>query len=124
MSADRRKIGLPTAHALARQATPARTPTPTAHRASSSDVVSDRRIADLETQLSARSHEAIVARAEAELAKGILRKLVGEGPVEFEPYGPGRPDMAGRSYLGLDYGIVDLTDAEAALFDTITEEGT
>lgn len=71
----------------------------------------DRRIADLEAQLAARSHEAIVARAEAELAKGILRKLRAFGA---------RTER--RLLVRSTRGPIPLTDAEAALFDTITEE--
>lgn len=71
----------------------------------------DRRIADLEAALSARSHEAIVARDEAELAKGILRKIA-------------RSVVRYGGWISRTDSVIDLTDAEAALFDSLTKETT
>jgi hypothetical protein len=87
------------------------------------DAERDSRIADLEARLADASHRAVTATEEARVATGILAKLKGMG-VELSPYGPGRPDKDGQHFLGLDYFIVDVTDAEAALFDTITKETT
>jgi hypothetical protein len=76
-------------------------------------------IRDLEARLAKATHDAVVARDRADLAEGILRKVLTDADVEVVEYGPGRPDMAGRRYLGLDYSAIDLTDAQAALLDTI-----
>jgi hypothetical protein len=80
-----------------------------------------RRIAELEAQLAARSHEAIDARNRAELAEGILRKLIGRHVIE-------KPTPVGEVWViedGSDgYREAIVTDAEAALIDTITEEKT
>lgn len=61
----------------------------------------------LEAQLADASHRAITATEEARVAKGILAKVR-----RFE------------EKYGLGFGLVHLTDAESALFDTITKETT
>jgi hypothetical protein len=59
---------------------------------------------------------------ENDLLRSILRRIGTEGNVELDEYGPGRPDKTGERFLALDYSWVDLTHAEAALFDAITTE--
>lgn len=75
-----------------------------------------RRIADLEARLAAATHDAVVARDRADLAVGILRKLKAEAGVEMHTMGA---TWGGCPFLGLDCSTVVLTDAEAALFDSM-----
>jgi hypothetical protein len=72
-------------------------------------LAAESRIADLEARLAAATHDAVVARDRAEVAEGILRKLTGVVWM-----------TSGTAYLR--GAGVDLTDAEAALFDTINPQ--
>jgi hypothetical protein len=60
--------------------------------------------------------------AENRLLRSIVRKIHDHSDVELSAYGPGRPEMTGQRFLAFDYSTVDLTPAEAALFDAITTE--
>jgi hypothetical protein len=67
--------------------------------------------ADLEARLADASHRAITATEEARVATGILAKLAASGAA------------CGEHYLHCGVSVL-VTDAEAALFDSLTPEVT
>jgi hypothetical protein len=71
----------------------------------------------LKGELADASHRAVTATEEARVAKGVLAKLK---PSARGVWSPSADEHLPYVLLGLR--DVDLTDAEAALFDTITEE--
>ena len=60
-------------------------------------------------------------REDARLAISILRKLMNEGDVILDTYGPGKPERAGDPILCLDYSWFDVTSAEARLLEELSE---
>jgi hypothetical protein len=76
------------------------------------------RIADVEARLAAATHDAVVARDRANLAVGILRKILTTGDVEQWHHEDGGCAL---DHSTVGHPSIDLTDAEAALLDSIGE---
>lgn len=83
--------------------------------------------ADLEARLSDASHRAVTAIEEARVATGVLRKLAADGArtAPRASHGDSGPVLVCPFDVRIEEPVeIDLTDAEAALFDTIAKETT